>query len=118
VDENGNKRYDFQFENKIGYKTTIEGLSERFNPEFWNYAKLISGVLRYKMPIELVIKLVSSLQLDSQSINTWKNGVERALKRYIQDGTPTGEKCPKCKNQLIFEEGCLHCPQCGYSKCG
>ena len=118
VDENGGKRYDFQFENKIGYKTTIEGLSERFNPEFWNYAKLISGVLRYKMPIELVIKLVSSLQLDSQSINTWKNGVERALKRYIQDGTPTGEKCPKCKNQLIFEEGCLHCPQCGYSKCG
>ncbi|MBR4294397.1 MAG: adenosylcobalamin-dependent ribonucleoside-diphosphate reductase [Bacteroidaceae bacterium] len=118
VDENGNKRYDFQFENKIGYKTTIEGLSERFNPEFWNYAKLISGVLRYKMPIELVIKLVSSLQLDSQSINTWKNGVERALKRYIQDGTVAGEKCPKCKNQLIFEEGCLHCPQCGYSKCG
>ena len=118
VDENGNKRYDFQFENKIGYKTTIEGLSERFNPEFWNYAKLISGVLRYKMPIELVIKLVSSLQLDSQSINTWKNGVERALKRYIQDGTAAGEKCPKCKSQLIFEEGCLHCPQCGYSKCG
>ena len=118
VDENGNKRYDFQFENKIGYKTTIEGLSERFNPEFWNYAKLISGVLRYKMPIELVIKLVSSLQLDSQSINTWKNGVERALKRYIQDGTVAGEKCPKCKSQLIFEEGCLHCPQCGYSKCG
>ena len=118
VDEDGNKRYDFQFENKIGYKTTIEGLSERFNPEFWNYAKLISGVLRYKMPIELVLKLVSSLQLDSQSINTWKNGVERALKRYIQDGTTTGEKCPKCKNQLIFEEGCLHCPQCGYSKCG
>ena len=118
VDENGNKRYDFQFENKIGYKTTIEGLSERFNPEFWNYAKLISGVLRYKMPIELVIKLVSSLQLDSQSINTWKNGVERALKRYIQDGTVAGEKCPKCKGQLIFEEGCLHCPQCGYSKCG
>ncbi|MBQ5664058.1 MAG: ribonucleoside-diphosphate reductase, adenosylcobalamin-dependent, partial [Bacteroidaceae bacterium] len=118
IDENGNKRYDFQFENKIGYKTTIEGLSERFNPEFWNYAKLISGVLRYKMPIELVIKLVSSLQLDSQSINTWKNGVERALKRYIQDGTAAGEKCPKCKNQLIFEEGCLHCPQCGYSKCG
>ena len=118
IDENGNKRYDFQFENKIGYKTTIEGLSERFNPEFWNYAKLISGVLRYKMPIELVIKLVSSLQLDSQSINTWKNGVERALKRYIQDGTIAGEKCPKCKSQLIFEEGCLHCPQCGYSKCG
>ncbi|MBQ8734580.1 MAG: adenosylcobalamin-dependent ribonucleoside-diphosphate reductase [Bacteroidaceae bacterium] len=118
VDDEGNKRYDFQFENKIGYKTTIEGLSERFNPEFWNYAKLISGVLRYQMPIELVIKLVSSLQLDSHSINTWKNGVERALKRYIQDGVATAEKCPKCKSQLIFEEGCLHCPQCGYSKCG
>ena len=118
TNEDGSKRYDFQFENKIGYKTTIEGLSERFNPEFWNYAKLISGVLRYKMPIELVIKLVSSLQLDSQSINTWKNGVERALKRYIKDGTSAAEKCPNCKQQLIFEEGCLHCPGCGYSKCG
>ena len=116
--EDGTKRYDFQFENKIGYKTTIEGLSERFNPEFWNYAKLISGVLRYKMPIEQVIKLISSLQLASDNINTWKNGVERALKRYIKDGTATAEKCPNCKQHLIFEEGCLHCPGCGYSKCG
>ena len=118
TNEDGTKRYDFQFENKIGYKTTIEGLSERFNPEFWNYAKLISGVLRYKMPIEQVIKLISSLQLASDNINTWKNGVERALKRYIKDGTATAEKCPNCKQHLIFEEGCLHCPGCGYSKCG
>ena len=118
TNEDGTKRYDFQFENKIGYKTTIEGLSERFNPEFWNYAKLISGVLRYKMPIEQVIKLISSLELASGNINTWKNGVERALKRYIKDGTSTAEKCPNCKQQLIFEEGCLHCPGCGYSKCG
>ena len=118
TNEDGSKRYDFQFENKIGYKTTIEGLSERFNPEFWNYAKLISGVLRYKMPIEQVIKLISSLQLGSDNINTWKNGVERALKRYITDGAASAEKCPNCKSQLIFEEGCLHCPTCGYSKCG
>ena len=118
TNDDGTKRYDFQFENKIGYKTTIEGLSERFNPEFWNYAKLISGVLRYKMPIEQVIKLISSLELASDNINTWKNGVERALKRYMKDGTSTAEKCPNCKQQLIFEEGCLHCPGCGYSKCG
>ena len=118
VNEDGTKRYDFQFENKIGYKTTIEGLSERFNPEFWNYAKLISGVLRYKMPIELVIKLISSLQLGSDNINTWKNGVERALKKYIKDGVKSAEKCPTCQTPLIFEEGCLHCPNCGYSKCG
>ncbi|MBQ5645094.1 MAG: adenosylcobalamin-dependent ribonucleoside-diphosphate reductase, partial [Bacteroidaceae bacterium] len=117
TNEDGTKRYDFQFENKIGYKTTIEGLSERFNPEFWNYAKLISGVLRYKMPIVQVIKLISSLELASDNINTWKNGVERALKRYIKDGTSTAEKCPHCKQQLIFEEGCLQCPGCGYSKC-
>lgn len=118
INEDGSKRYDFQFENKIGYKTTIEGLSERFNPEFWNYAKLISGVLRYKMPIELVIKLISSLQLGSDNINTWKNGVERALKRYLKDGVKSAEKCPECQTALIFEEGCLHCPNCGYSKCG
>ena len=118
TNEDGTKRYDFQFENKIGYKTTIEGLSERFNPEFWNYAKLISGVLRYKMPIPQVIKLISSLELDEDNINTWKNGVERALKRYMKDGTSSAEKCPNCKQQLIFEESCLHCPSCGYSKCG
>ena len=86
VNADGTKRYDFQFENTRGYKITVEGLSEKFNPEYWNYAKLISGVLRYRMPIEHVIKLVSSLQLQSESINTWKNGVERALKKYLGDG--------------------------------
>ena len=120
VDENGNKRYDFQFENKRGYKVTIEGLSEKFNKEYWNYAKLISGVLRYRMPIELVMKLVSSLQLDSESINTWKNGVERALKKYVTDGTEVkGQKCPNCGNEtLVYQEGCLICTTCGASKCG
>ena len=92
VNPDGTKRYDFQFENKRGYKTTVEGLSEKFNPEYWNYAKLISGVLRYRMPIDHVIKLVSSLQLQSESINTWKNGVERALKKYVTDGSePDGQ---------------------------
>ena len=120
VDENGNKRYDFQFENKRGYKMTIEGLSEKFNKEYWNYAKLISGVLRYRMPIEQVIKLVSSLELDSESINTWKNGVERALKKYVQDGTAAkGKKCPNCENEtLVYQEGCLICTTCGASRCG
>ena len=120
VDENGNKRYDFQFENKRGYKMTIEGLSEKFNKEYWNYAKLISGVLRYRMPIEQVIKLVGSLQLDSENINTWKNGVERALKKYIQDGTEAkGKKCPNCGNEtLVYQEGCLICTTRGASRCG
>ena len=119
IDEDGNKRYDFQFRNKRGYKTTVEGLSEKFDPEYWNYAKLISGVLRYGMPIDKVLKLVSSLQLDSESINTWKNGVERALKKYIPSGTKaTGQNCPKCGETLIYQEGCLRCPSCGYSKCG
>lgn len=119
-DEFGNKRYDFQFENKRGYKMTVEGLSERFNKEYWNYAKLISGVLRWRMPIEQVIKLVSSLQLDSENINTWKNGVERALKKYVQDGTQAkGVKCPNCGNEtLIYQEGCLICTTCGSSRCG
>ena len=120
VDENGIKRYDFQFTNKRGYKTTIEGLSEKFNKEFWNYAKLISGVLRYRMPIDQVIKMVSSLQMDNESINTWKVGVERALKKYIVDGTAVKDQaCPSCGEQtLVYEEGCLHCTNCGYSRCG
>ncbi len=120
TDENGKRRYDFQFENKRGYKTTVEGLSEKFNPEYWNYAKLISGVLRYRMPIDHVIKLVSSLQLKSESINTWKNGVERALKKYIVDGTEAkGRKCPVCGQEtLIYQEGCLICKNCGASRCG
>ena len=116
----GSHRYDFQFENKRGYKTTVEGLSEKFNPEYWNYAKLISGVLRYRMPIDHVIKLVSSLQLKSESINTWKNGVERALKKYIVDGTEAiGQKCPNCGQEtLVYQEGCLTCKNCGASRCG
>jgi len=119
VGEDGVKRYDFQFINKRGFKTTIEGLSEKFNPEFWNYAKLISGVLRYGMPIPQVLKLVSSLELDSQSINTWKMGVERALKRYINNGEASAECCPNCgQNTLVYQEGCLICTNCGTSRCG
>lgn len=120
LDENGKKRYDFQFENKRGYKTTVEGLSEKFNPEYWNYAKLISGVLRYRMPLANVIKLVGSLQMNSQSINTWKIGVERALKKYIADGTEAkGQKCPVCGQEtLVYQEGCLICKNCGASRCG
>ncbi|MDM8253810.1 adenosylcobalamin-dependent ribonucleoside-diphosphate reductase [Phocaeicola barnesiae] len=119
-DEDGVKHYDFQFENKRGYKMTIEGLSEKFNKEYWNYAKLISGVLRWQMPIDQVIKLVGSLQLDSENINTWKNGVERALKKYVQDGTEAkGVKCPNCGNEtLVYQEGCLICKTCGSSRCG
>lgn len=119
-DEEGNKRYDFQFENKRGYKMTVEGLSGKFDKEYWNYAKLISGVLRWQMPIEQVIKLVSSLQLDSENINTWKNGVERALKKYVQDGTEAkGVKCPNCGHEtLVYQEGCLICKTCGASRCG
>ena len=120
TNEDGTRRYDFQFENKRGYKTTVEGLSEKFNPEYWNYAKLISGVLRYRMPIDHVIKLVGSLQLKSENINTWKNGVERALKKYVVDGTlAEGKKCPQCGQEtLVYQEGCLICKNCGTSRCG
>lgn len=116
----GTKRYDFQFENKRGYKMTVEGLSEKFNKEYWNYAKLISGVLRYRMPIENVIKLVNSLQLESENINTWKVGVSRALKKYVTDGTEAqGQKCPNCGHEsLVYQEGCLICKHCGASRCG
>ena len=120
IDENGQKRYDFQFVNKRGFKTTIEGLSEKFNPEFWNYAKLISGVLRYRMPITQVLKLVGSLELDNQSINTWKVGVERALKKYLPNGEKaSGQTCPNCgQESLVYQEGCLICTNCGTSRCG
>ena len=119
VQEDGTKRYDFQFVNSRGFKTTMEGLSYKFDKEFWNYAKLISGVLRYGMPIDQVIKMISTLQMDSETINSWKVGVERALKKYIQDGTVVqGQVCPNCGNPLIFEEGCMHCRECGYSRCG
>lgn len=120
IDDNGQKRYDFQFVNKRGFKTTIEGLSEKFNPEFWNYAKLISGVLRYRMPIAQVLKLVGSLELDNQSINTWKVGVERALKKYLPNGEKaSGQTCPNCgQESLVYQEGCLICTNCGTSRCG
>ena len=120
IDPEGNKRYDFQFVNKRGHKTTIEGLSDKFNPEYWNYAKLISGVLRYGMPIDQVLKLVGTLELDSKSINTWKMGVERALKKYLPNGTmASGQRCPNCGQEtLIYQEGCLICTSCGTSKCG
>ena len=120
IDEEGHKRYDFQFTNKRGYKVTIEGLSEKFDKEYWNYAKLISGVLRYQMPIDLCIKLIGSLDLGSENINNWKNGVERALKKYVQDGTVVkGEKCSVCGSEsLVYQEGCLICKNCGSSRCG
>ncbi len=118
-DEDGKSRYDFQFTNLRGYKTTIEGLSHKFNPEFWNYAKLISGTLRHGMPIENVVELINRLELDSESINNWKAGVARALKRYIPDGTDAGGKCSNCgSDQVVYQEGCLICKNCGSSKCG
>ena len=118
--EEGISRYDFQFKNKRGYKTTIEGLSHKFNPEYWNYAKLISGTLRHGMPIDKVVDLINSLQLDNESINTWKNGVARAMKKYILDGTKAkDQRCSNCNSvNLIYQEGCLTCRDCGSSKCG
>lgn len=120
VQEDGTKRYDFQFVNTRGFKTTMEGLSYKFDKEFWNYAKLISGVLRYGMPIDQVVKMISGLEMDSESINSWKVGVERALKKYIVDGTEAkGQKCPNCGSEsLVYQEGCLICKNCGSSRCG
>ncbi|MBA6152974.1 adenosylcobalamin-dependent ribonucleoside-diphosphate reductase [Gelidibacter maritimus] len=118
--EDGTSRYDFQYKNMRGYKTTIEGLSHKFDPEYWNYAKMISSTLRHGMPIDKVVDLINSLQLDTESINTWKNGVARALKRYVEDGTQVkGQSCSSCKStNLIYQEGCLTCKDCGSSKCG
>jgi ribonucleoside-diphosphate reductase alpha chain len=118
-DEDGKTRYDFQYTDKYGYKKTMGGLSHMFKPEFWNYAKLISGVLRHEMPIQDVVNLIQSLRLDSESINNWKNGVERALKKYIPNGTKAKGKCGECgSDNLVYEEGCLICKDCGSSKCG
>lgn len=120
-DEDGISRYDFQYIDKYGYKNTLGGLSHIFDPEFWNYAKLISSVLRHGMPIPNVVNLVSSLRLNSESINTWKAGVERTLKKYIPDGTraKTNQKCQECGSaNLVYQEGCLICTNCGSSKCG
>lgn len=119
--DDGRARYDFQYEDKEGYKTTIEGLSRTFNEEYWNYAKLISGVLRHGMPLAFVVEMVANLHLNDESLNTWKNGVQRALKKYIPNGTKAeGQLCPDCEEEdtLIFKEGCLTCSNCGYSQCG
>ena len=118
-DAEGNSRYDFQFQNKRGFKTTVEGLSYKFDKEYWNYAKLISGVLRHGMPVHQAVELVGSMEFDNENINTWKNGVERALKKYIPNGTEaTGEKCENCGSPVVYQEGCLICKTCGTSKCG
>ena len=119
--DGGKSRYDFQFQDKEGYKITMEGLSRQFNKEYWNYAKLISGILRHGMPLPFVVDLIGSLVLESETINTWKNGVVRTLKKYIPDGTKVNkETCPDCEKSgsLIYKEGCLTCTNCGYSKCG
>ena len=118
-EEDGTKRYDFQYTDRYGYTNTIGGISRLFNESFWNYAKLISGVLRYNMPIEKVVSLIDGLHLDDENINTWKNGVKRALKQYIEDGTRSKGKCPQCgQENMAYQNGCLTCMSCGYSKCG
>ena len=118
TEADGTKRYDFQYQDRYGYINTIGGISRLFDEEFWNYAKLISGVLRYGMPIDKVVQLVDGLHLDSETINTWKNGVERALKQYIKDGTRGKGRCPQCgQENMAYQNGCLTCMACGYSKC-
>ena len=118
-EEDGSKRYDFQYSDRYGYTNTIGGISRLFDEEFWNYAKLISGVLRHGMPIDKVVHLIDGLHLNSESINTWKNGVQRALKQYIADGTRSKGKCPHCgQEEMAYQNGCLTCVSCGYSKCG
>ena len=118
TEADGSKRYDFQYQDRYGYVNTIGGISRLFDEEFWNYAKLISGVLRYGMPIDKVVQLVDGLHLDSETINTWKNGVERALKQYIKDGTRGKGRCPQCgQENMAYQNGCLTCMACGYSKC-
>ncbi|MBQ2027722.1 MAG: adenosylcobalamin-dependent ribonucleoside-diphosphate reductase [Alistipes sp.] len=118
-EEDGTKRYDFQYTDRYGYTNTIGGISRLFDESFWNYAKLISGVLRYNMPIDKVVSLIDGLHLDDENINTWKNGVKRALKQYIEDGTRSKGKCPQCgQEQMAYQNGCLTCLSCGYSKCG
>ena len=118
-EDDGTKRYDFQYTDRYGYTNTIGGISRLFDEEFWNYAKLISGVLRHGMPIEKTVSLIESLHLDSESINTWKTGVCRALKQYIVDGTKSKGKCPSCgQENMAYQNGCLTCMSCGYSKCG
>jgi len=121
TDDEGHNRYDLQFEDKQGYRVTIEGLSRSFDKEYWNYAKLISGVLRHGMPIPYVVDLVEGLNVEEDYINTWKNGVVRALKQFVPDGTKAAESaCPSCNDDdgLIYKEGCLICKSCGYSECG
>jgi ribonucleoside-diphosphate reductase alpha chain len=118
---NGKKRYDFQYKDKDGYCITIEGLSRSFNPEYWNYAKLISGVLRHGMPLPQAVYLVENMHFTNDTINSWRSGVERALKKFIPDGTAAADKkCPECDDPqgLVYEEGCLKCRSCGHSKCG
>jgi ribonucleoside-diphosphate reductase alpha chain len=120
-DDNGENRYDIQFKDKDGYKVTIEGLSRSFDKEYWNYAKLISGILRHGMPLNYVVNLVQGLNVDQEHINNWKNGVVRALKKFIPDGTKAvKEECPACGDPdgLIYKEGCLMCKSCGHTECG